>query len=484
MAEADLPCRMRMRHLWKKVTVGITALTLLASSAGCAGGASGTTNTGAAKTDAASAEAGSKEAGSGAGDAADGNSKTEGAEAGSSAAEGAGSIKVWVSSGAEDDTYREMFTKMETELNIQINDEYYPKDELDSKIQVAPVVGDAPDMIIADYLQIPSYYEAGMIETLDDRMSGELKGDLLQSIVDESTYDGHMVSIAQFDAGMALWANKSMLEEAGVRIPVSYKDAWDKAEFEDALAKLKAGGVEYPIYIRQNKPSSLYFTYMPVIASFGGDYVDRDTMLTEGVLDSENTIAAYSYITWLEEQGYLNGACDYEDAFYGRKESALALLGHWKYTDHVTNLGDDAILVPIPDFGNGVFTCSGSTVWSMTTAATENGTVDAVWSVMEAGLSPEYINQITDFNGAIPSRKSVLDAKDELKEGGRLYLYREQLEAGISVLRPLTPAHMTIYSAMESATSDIIGGADAAEALKDASESIDEIIVENEWNLN
>ena len=446
----------------------MTALAIMAASAGCGESVSDTT---AAKADttAAKTEAGSSEAAS--------------TEAGSKAAEGAGSIKVWVSSGAEDDTYREMFTKMESELGLEINDEYYPKDELDSKMQVAPVVGDAPDMIIADYLQIPSYYEAGMIATLDDRIPAELKGDMLQSIVDESTYDGHMITTAQFDAGMALWANKSMLEEAGVRIPVSYKDAWDKAEFEDAMKKLKDSGVEYPIYIRQNKPSSLYFTYMPVLASFGGDYVDRDTMLTKGVLDSEETVAAYSYITWLEEQGYMNGACDYEDAFYGRKESALALLGHWKYTDHVTNLGDDAILVPIPDFGHGVFTCSGSTVWAMTTAAEENGTADAVWSVIEAGLQPEYINQITDFNGAIPSRKSVLDAKDELKEGGRLYLYREQLEAGISVLRPLTPSHMTIYSAMESATSDIIGGADAAEALADAADSIDEIIVENEWNL-
>lgn len=446
----------------------MTALAIMAASAGC-GESVSDTKAAKADTTAAKTEAGSSEAAS--------------TEAGSKAAEGAGSIKVWVSSGAEDDTYREMFTKMESELGLEINDEYYPKDELDSKMQVAPVVGDAPDMIIADYLQIPSYYEAGMIANLDDRIPAELKGDMLQSIVDESTYDGHMITTAQFDAGMALWANKSMLEEAGVRIPVSYKDAWDKAEFEDALKKLKDSGVEYPIYIRQNKPSSLYFTYMPVLASFGGDYVDRDTMLTKGVLDSEETVAAYSYITWLEEQGYMNGACDYEDAFYGRKESALALLGHWKYTDHVTNLGDDAILVPIPDFGHGVFTCSGSTVWAMTTAADENGTADAVWSVIEAGLQPEYINQITDFNGAIPSRKSVLDAKDELKEGGRLYLYREQLEAGISVLRPLTPAHMTIYSAMESATSDIIGGADAAEALADAADSIDEIIVENEWNL-
>ncbi|WP_024345653.1 sugar ABC transporter substrate-binding protein [Lacrimispora indolis] len=461
MTGTKLSCKRTMKHLWKKAMVTAAVLAFTVSAAGCG-----------EKVKDIATTAGGTEAQS----EAEVQSQSEGTK-------GAGSIKVWVSSGAEDDIYREMFKKMETELNLEINDEYYPKDELDSKMQVAPVVGDAPDMIIADYLQIPSYYEAGMIDNLDDRITDEIKADLLQSIVDESTYDGHLVTTAQFDAGMALWANKSMLEAAGVRIPVSYKDAWDKAEFEDVLAKLKASGVEFPLYIRQNKPSSLYFTFMPVLASFGGDYVNRETMLTEGALDSEETIAAYSYITWLVDQGYINGACDYEDAFYGRKESALALLGHWKYTDHVTNLGDDAILVPVPDFGNGVYTCSGSVVWAMTTSAKENGTADAVWSVMEASLQPDHINQMTDFNGAIPSRKSVLDSKEELKEGGRMYLYREQLEAGISVLRPLTPAHMTIYSAMESAVSDIIGGADAAETLREASKSIDEIIIENEWNL-
>ncbi len=450
-----------MKHLWKKVLVTAAVLAFTVSAAGCGKKVTDTPSTAAGTTAQSQEETQTK----------------------AESTEGAGSIKVWVSSGAEDDIYREMFKKMETELNLEINDEYYPKDELDSKMQVAPVVGDAPDMIVADYLQIPSYYEAGMIDNLDDRITSDIKDDLLQSIVDESTYDGHVITTAQFDAGMALWANKSMLEAAGVRIPVSYKEAWDKAEFEDVLAKLKASGVEYPLYIRQNKPSSLYFTFMPVLASFGGDYVNRDTMLTKGALDSDETIAAYSYISWLVNQGYVNGACDYEDAFYGRKESALALLGHWKYKDHVTNLGDDAILVPVPDFGKGVYTCSGSVVWAMTTAAKENGTADAVWSVMEASLKPDYINQMTDFNGAIPSRKSVLDSKEELKKGGRMYLYREQLEAGISVLRPLTPAHMTIYSAMESATSDIIGGADAAETLREASKSIDEIIIENEWNL-
>lgn len=399
-----------------------------------------------------------------------------------SEAVGKSAVRVWVSSGAEDSVYRTMFDEMEKELGFSITDEYYPKDELDSKLQVAQVVGDAPDLIVVDYLQIPAYYETGLIEPLDSRISQQIVSDLIPSVISESTYDGHMVSIAQFDAGMGLWANKSMLEKAGVRIPTSYKDAWTKAEFEDALKKLKDSGVPYPLYIRQNKPSSLYFTYMPILASFGGDFIDRKTMLATGTLDSEETIAAYDYLTWLLKNGYLDGSMDYENAFFGRKESALALIGHWKYTDHVTNLGDDAIIIPTPDFGHGVFTCSGSTVWAMTTAA-KTGKVDGkVWSIMEKSLEPKYIRMVTDFNGAIPSRKSVMDTVPALQKGGRLYLYREQLEAGISVLRPLTPAHMTIYTAMQNATADILFGADARETLRQAAKDIDEVIKENNWN--
>ena len=157
-------------------------------------------------------------------------------------------------------------------------------------------------------------------------------------------------------------------------------------------------------------------------------------------------------------------------------ENALALYGHSKYQDYKAALGDDLILVPLPDMGHGVYTCSGSTVMIMTTGAQESGKDDAVWAMLQEATNPDYIKMVVDVNGAVPARSSVMDAIPDYCEGGTLYLYRQQLESGISFLRPYTPAHMTIYDAMASVIGNIYAGADPATELHDAAANIDEII--------
>lgn len=399
--------------------------------------------------------------------------------------EGEKTVKVWLTSGAEDDVYREMFREMEESQGITVQDEYYSKEELDSKMQVSGIAGDMPDLVVADYLLLPNYVEAQMIAPIDQYMTDELKSDMLPSIVDEATYDGQMYAVAQFDGGLAMWGNKAMLEKAGITdIPTSYKDAWTKEEFEEVLAKLKESGVEYPWYVRQNNPSTMYYTYFPVVHSFGGDYADRETMLTEGALNGPETKAALEYLTELIDKGYLNPTCDYDDAFQTKQESAIALMGHWNYQTYAEGIGEEnMICIPIPDFGNGVFTCSGSTVWAMTTGAVDNGNEEAAWTVMEYVMEPENIEKVVSVNSAIPSRVSVLNSLPDYQEGGKFYLYREQLEGGISYLRPFTSAHMTIYDQMKSVYGDIFAGANASESLDAAAAAIDEIIMENGWNI-
>lgn len=217
----------------KKILAGLLSAMMVVSLAAC-----GSSETGATTTDSKNETTANTADGTAAA-ATDAQGGYEGKE-----------VKVWISSGAEDDIYREMFDKIEGDLNITITDEYYSKDELDNKMQTSSIAGDMPDAVVADYLLIPKYYEAGLVANLDDYVTDELMDDYLPSVVSECTYNDHIISVAQFDSGLAFWANKSMLENAGVRIPADYKDAWDKAEFEDALKKLKDSGVEWPIYVR------------------------------------------------------------------------------------------------------------------------------------------------------------------------------------------------------------------------------------------
>lgn len=392
-------------------------------------------------------------------------------------------IKLWGLEGAETEVYNQILPEINKKYpELKVEYSFYPNEEFYNKLKMSPVAGDTPDIVIMDAMELSYYVEAGMLLALDDYMTDEIRNDMLPSVINEGTYKDKLYATAQFDSGMSLWANKSMLESAGVRIPTSYTDAWDRAEFEDALAKLKADGVPYPIYIRQNSPKTLYYTYTPIVKSFGGDMLDRSAMLTDGALNSEETIAAFDYISWMIKQNYINPVADYEDAFYGRKESALALIGHWKSKEHFELLGDDAILIPLPDFGNGVYTGSGSVIWAITSAAEKNGVADESWKVVEEAISAENIDKMTDVNGGIPARLSVLDSKEEYQEGGKLYLYREQLEAGIGYLRPQTPAHNEIYNVMRSVVSNILLGSDAREELTKASKDLDEVIVENGWN--
>lgn len=138
-------------------------------------------------------------------------------------------IRMWLAGGSETDFYKSMLTSIdEAHPEFTIEYEIFPNDELINKLQLAPSVGDTPDLLVIDSLRVPLFMTQDMIACIDDYISDDLKNDLLPSVIGECTYDGKLYGVAQFDSGLSLWGNKSMLEEAGVRIPTSYKEAWTK----------------------------------------------------------------------------------------------------------------------------------------------------------------------------------------------------------------------------------------------------------------
>ncbi len=396
-----------------------------------------------------------------------------------------GQLTVWIPSNAQP-TEREAYLSVLNRIDEQHPEFTLKIDEqpdLSKQLLAAAVSNDLPDITSSDSNRLGVFVNAGVFVPLDDIVPQEVIDDTLPSIRDATVWDadGKLYNVAQWDAGLSLWANKAMLEEVGARIPTSYTEAWDRAEFEEILKSLKDKGYWAIDFGQADQTGSkFYYTYLPVVKSFGGDWMDRDTMKAEGALNSAGTVEAFEYMNWLAEQGYVDVAADNDTGLF-EGTTAMLLYGNWVEPQARETLGDDAILVPIPDFGHGVFTGSGSQTWGITTKAEERGCMAEAGMVINDLLEPDSIKEMTLSNGSIPSRLSVLEQDERYQEGGPLYLYREQLEGGIAVNRPQTPAAVFAREKIGETLIQVMAHGDAQGSLDQATAEIDQLIEDNNY---
>ncbi|MFN2197718.1 MAG: extracellular solute-binding protein, partial [Anaerolineales bacterium] len=166
-----------------------------------------------------------------------------------------------------------------------------------------------------------------------------------------------------------------------------------------------------------------------------------------------------------------------DDDFYGSKIAAMSWVGHWMYGPHTEGLGDDVVVIPMPILGEKAVTGMGSWNWGMTSSCP---TPDAAYKFLDYLIQPDQILRMTNANGAVPARKSAIDQSELYAEGGLLNIFVQQLEGGVAVERPVTPAYPVISSAFDVAIRNIITGADVQTELNKAVKTIDQDIQDND----
>ena len=216
----------------------------------------------------------------------------------------------------------------------------------------------------------------------------------------------------------------------------------------------------------------------PILQSFGGDLIDRsDYQSAGGTLDGAASVEGMTHFQQWFDNGWANAAPAGDDDFYGSKTAALSWVGHWMYNGHAEALSDDLVLLPMPDFGNGPATGMGSWNWGITSSCDNP---EGAWAFLEHLVSTEEILRMTDANGAVPARVSALAQSDLYGPDGPLSLFVQQLQNGVAVPRPITPAYATITSVFAEAIDNIIAGADVQEELSKAAQKIDQDIEDNQ----
>ena len=394
--------------------------------------------------------------------------------------EGPVGLAVWFHSGQpgerrviEDQVKR--FNASQDEVKVILT--LLPEGSYNAQVQAAALADELPDLLEFDGPFLYNYVWQGRLRPLDDLLPASLRDDLLPSIVAQGRYRDALYAVGSFDSGLGLWADRKALEAVGARIPSGVDDAWSVDEFDELLTKLAARDEDGAVLDLKLNYRGEWATYAfsPLLVSAGADLVTREGVpRAAGVLDSHEAVAAMERLQRWIGGGRVDPNLD-DDAFTARRV-ALSWVGHWEYNRYREALGDDLVLLPLPDFGHGARTGQGSWAWGVTRRCAHPEAAAAFLAFL---LHPHEILAMVEANRAVPATHAALDGSFIHAPGEALRLFAEQLESGASVPRPRTPAYPAITNAFQQAFDDIRNGGDVLRALNRAAAAVDRDIADN-----
>lgn len=395
-----------------------------------------------------------------------------------------GVLRVWAHSGqaAERQVLEQQVRRFnQSQKGTTVELTFVPEGSYNAQVQAAALSKDLPDVLEFDGPFIYNYVWQQNLVPMDGLISASVKQDLLPSILQQGTYGGRLYSIGTFDSGLGLYARRSQLQAAGIRIPTGTQDAWTVAEFDRALAALAARDPDKQVLDLKLNYRGEWATYgfSPIIQSAGGDLIDRPNYRTAaGILNSPAAVAAMQSVQNWFNKGYVDPNID--DAAFTSGRVALSWVGHWAYKDYAKAVGTDLVVLPLPNFGKGSKTAQGSWNWGITTNCPNRECQKSAMKFLEFLLQPEEVLAMANVNGAVPGTKRAISQSQLYAPNGPLRLFSAQLLAGATVPRPQTPAYPVITSAFQEAFANIRNGLPVKTALDKAATTIDVDLQDNQ----
>jgi multiple sugar transport system substrate-binding protein len=367
------------------------------------------------------------------------------------------------------------FNQQHTDVQVTLT--FIPERSYNAQVQAAAIAGDLPDLLEFDVPYLYNYAWQGHLQPLEPLLPKALQQDLLPSIIKQGTYQGHLYGVGTFDSGLALYARRSLLEKNNIRIPNHPQQAWSLQEFEQILERLAAVDKDgAAIDLKLNYPDEWFsYGFSPLLQSAGGDLIDRtDFQKATGTLNGAASVATMTHVQDWFNKGWVDSNVD--DAAFITGRVALSWVGHWEYRRYRDALGEDLVLLPLPDFGKGSRTGQGSWVWGISRHSKAPGKAAEVIAYL---LQPKQILAMTEANGAVPATYTAIAQSKLYQQGGPLHLFVVQLAEGYAVPRPRTPAYPVISASFRQAFANIRNGMAVQQALDHAAKLIDEDISDN-----
>lgn len=374
-----------------------------------------------------------------------------------------GEIKVWVQFSDETPEGRawqeivEGFNS-ENEGKYKAVTEYIPRSGsgggYEDKVNAAITTNSLPDVITLDGPNTAAYAHSGVLAPLDEYLEDHDMDDVLDSIIQQGTYDGKLYAFGFSESNVGVYYNKQMFEQAGIDstdLP-TLEDPWTWGEFKDICGKLTKEFQTPAIDLQlASGDEMLTYAYTPFVWSNGGNVVNEEGTKAEGYFDDEKTVEALGFIQDLVKNDYTT-ISPIEKGFETGKYPML-LSGSWTMADLAENYEDieyGILPYPVSDSTKELVSPTGSWQVAMT-AKTEKK--DASAAFIKYVTSTESSKIISLGNSVLPIRNSTIELiKDEVSDGMRVLMEQNQRSGHA---RPVVVAYPQVSRAFQQAVQDI-----------------------------
>ncbi|MFZ9693128.1 MAG: sugar ABC transporter substrate-binding protein [Candidatus Nanopelagicales bacterium] len=351
--------------------------------------------------------------------------------------------------------------------------EEFPQESYNDSIIAAATSDSLPCIVDVDGPIMPNWAWAGYMQPIS--IDSTLEGSLLAGA--KGYYNGELYSVGAWDAALGILTLKSYLDEAGVRVP-TVDSPWTQAEFDSALEALDdLGKFDYALDWGNGWTGEWFpYAYSPLLQSFGGDLINRDDYLSaDGVVNGAEAIAFGEWFQSTFEDGYANPKQSGDRTEFVNGTIAIQYNGNWAVKDAYAKFGDDLLILPPPDFGNGPKIGAASWQFGVSSSCDQ---VEGATAFIEYILQDKYVVAFANRIGLIPATAAATAEVPDYADGGVFSVFVE-FSNNYAVKRPETPAYLFISKAFEKAVADIINGGDVKRALDTAADEIDRDIADN-----
>ncbi|MBO9625145.1 MAG: sugar ABC transporter substrate-binding protein [Microbacterium sp.] len=220
--------------------------------------------------------------------------------------------------------------------DIQVEIVQAPTDSLDDKLTTQFAGGVAPDIIHYEVLGIVPFARDGYVADLSDLLDKKTIDDIDPGVLDSVTIDGQIIGAPTELQTYVVFANKKLLDAAGVKIPTGDSMSWD--ELADIAAATTSGDV-HGITWGLKSPTA---AFMSLGMGFGSKYFtgkgeDMKVAVKDADLEVPNRVRAMIEAGSVDPIGVTQSGSDVLATFYAGK-AAMTVQGSYQ----VANIAADA----------------------------------------------------------------------------------------------------------------------------------------------